>query len=183
MRKKHALLEAHEIVPYLWQGSVPPKGDTLQDAEIKVLVLCAREWQIPADEFPGVRVIHAPNDDSAQWPLTREKLRSAVQAARQVTTAVHDGQTCLVTCAAGMNRSGLVSALALHMLYDWSGLKCIQHVRQKRGPHRDGYKPLSNPEFTDALRQLKPREALPQREAAALPEGYGWSNGGIVIPL
>jgi len=148
------MLDANEIAPGLWQGSKPPMDGTVKGRGFTHLVLCAREWQ-PSDElFPGVQVIHAPNDDHpAYGHLDREKLRTAIVAARQVAEAIKKGGMALVTCAQGINRSGLVSALALHFLYGWSGSQCIDRVRKKR-KHRV-YKALSNEEFTAALRNLK----------------------------
>lgn len=132
------------------------------------MVLCAREHQYPATSYQGVQVVHAPNDDNAAYgPLTREKLAVALRAARTVAAAMGEGKRCLVTCAAGMNRSGLVSALSLHLSKGWSGDKCIQQVRQKRGPGKKGFQPLSNSEFTTALRRLKAQAADDQSPAAS----------------
>lgn len=147
-------LDADEIVPRLWQGALPPTGSAVSQAGFDVLVLCAREHQLPSVYFHDVEVVNAPNDDNVAYgPLTREKLKVALQAARRVVEMVKGGKSALVTCAAGMNRSGLVSALALHLLYGWPGDKCIKQVRTKRGP-RGGYRPLSNSDFTKALRRL-----------------------------
>ena len=149
------MLDAHEIVPGLWQGAFPQAGGGLKARGFTQLVLCARELQPPASLYPGVEVIHAPNDDHPDFGhLDKEKLTVAVQAARKVAQAVLSGGKVIVTCAAGANRSGLVSALALHMLYGWSGDRCIDQVRKKRKLR--GYRPLSNAEFTAALRNLPP---------------------------
>ena len=149
-------LDANEIVPNLWQGSVPPKGEALQNKGFAVLVLCAREFQYQANLFPGIKVIHASNDDHGSLPLTREKLRVAIQAARQVVDALKAGQKVLVTCHAGLNRSGLVSALALHLFYGWSGAKCIALIRLRRHSRvRPDLAPLSNRDFVRALLRLE----------------------------
>lgn len=178
-RTKHALLDAHQIVPNLWQGSKPPLGSRVAQAGFKCLVLCAREIQPPVTSFPGVRVVHAPNDDSVQLPLTRDKLAVALAAARTVALAVSQGDNCLVTCAAGMNRSGLVSALALHLLYGWPGGRCIQRVRDKRGPHHT-FTPLSNPEFVQALQKL-PAKGMAVASKVP-PRGWQRTAAGILIP-
>jgi protein-tyrosine phosphatase len=150
------MFDANEIVPGLWQGSKPPVGVIVKSRGFTHLVLCARELQLPKEMFPGVQVIHAPNDDHPDYgPLDREKLKTAVVAARQVAEAIRNGGKALVTCAAGLNRSGLVSALAMHFLYGWSGDQCVDRVRKKRKP-KCGYRALTNNEFTEALRRLKP---------------------------
>lgn len=147
--------DAHEIVPGLWQGSLPSAGTGVSGRGFTVLVLCARELQPPADLYPGVEVIHAPNDDHPDYgPLNHEKLRTAIRAAKRVSEAIKSGGKALVTCAAGANRSGLVSGITLHLLYGWSGRKATNQIRKKR-KIRGGYRPLSNAEFVAALSNLK----------------------------
>lgn len=151
-------MDAHEIVPGLWQGSLPPPGDEVKTRGFTQLVLCARELQPPAELFHDVAVVYAPNDDSPEYGgLNREKLRTALQAAKKVVENLKSGGKSLVTCAAGANRSGLVSALALHLLYGWSGNKCINQIRRKRRV-RGGYTPLSNTQFVAALQKLKAKK-------------------------
>lgn len=157
---KHAEIDASEIAPGLWQGSIPPRGKKLSRLGFDLLVLAAREWQFSPELYHDVQVINAPNDDNEDlYPLTRDKLLMALQAAREVAETVSQGGKALVTCAAGMNRSGLVSALALHLLYGWSGARCIREVRVKRGLGKDGYVPLSNDKFVAVLRRLRARQA------------------------
>jgi hypothetical protein len=146
------VIEAHQIVPGLWQGSVPPQGNILARYGFHAVVLAAEEFQFPANLFEGVKVIHAPNLDDGS-PLTRAQLDIAISAAKQVTARIKDGQVVLSTCAAGINRSGLVSALTLHFLYGWNGDHCIRVVREKR--LIEGMRiALSNRSFTEALGKL-----------------------------
>lgn len=130
----------------------------VREAGFDMIVLCARELQLPPETFPGVDVVHAPNDDSVALPLTKEKLRIAIRAADAVARRIQDGGRVLVTCAAGLNRSGLVSALALHKLYGWAGDECVRTVRAKRvASKRHPGKALSNAEFVAAIRRLQAR--------------------------
>jgi len=139
------------------------------EAGFDVLVLTATEHQKSSVYYPDVRVIHAPNDDSSERPLTQHKLQSAARAAVQVAKAVRVGQKVLVTCAQGMNRSGFVTAMALHLLYGVSGDQAIRWVRAKRRNGYDGYRPLSNGQFNEILRRL-PAEApkLPAPQSSGL---------------
>lgn len=148
------LLDAHEIAPGLWQGAAPPEGSRLSELGFSAVVLCAKEHQPKARIFPGLRVIHAPNDDDFSRPPTREELRVAVNAARQVAQIVRRRDTVLVTCWMGLNRSGLVSALALHLLTGRSGFSCIQDVKKARK------RALRNPGFQEALLRLEPKDSL-----------------------
>jgi len=140
------LVEASPIKAGLWQGSAPPVGDAVRKSGFDVLVLCAEEYQPPASAFPGVEVIHAPNDDSK---LTRTQLAGALQAAHRAALALKQGKQVLVTCRVGWNRSGLVSALSLHLLTGKSGGECVGLVQ--RG--REGA--LGNPYFVAALERLQ----------------------------
>ena len=155
-------LDANQIHKGLWQGGRPPYGTALSEAGFDLLVLCAFEFQPPqasiaglpipvslrGDPFPGVSLIHAPNDDDYFSPPTRDTLRVAVDAADKVTKHIQQGGNALVTCWQGWNRSGLVSALVLHKLLGWGGSKCAQHVAFKRK------NALSNPQFTAVLSKI-----------------------------
>jgi protein-tyrosine phosphatase len=119
--------------------------------------------------------VYAPNHDNGDNPLNPERLKIALDAARRVQSAVKNELKVLVTCRAGMNRSGLVTALALHFLYGWDGDTCIRRVRLKR--HRwKGYQPLSNPDFTQTLRRIQ------SRALSKPPSGWQEGPGGILIP-
>src|SRR6185436_7074108 len=114
-----------------------------KEAGFDMLVLCAFEFQPPhqmmayapcppefRDEpFPGVEVVHAPNDDNYYEPPPRYVLKAAVQTADIVAQKIRAGGKVLVTCWQGWNRSGLVSALTLHKLCGFSGAECVRHVQ------------------------------------------------------
>jgi len=150
--KKHPSLDAHEILPGLWQGGRPPMGDVLHRHGFGMLVLCAREIQEDAEHWPGLDVIHAPNDDESELP-SRETLLQALTAARQAALRVASGQRVLVTCNMGINRSGLVTAVAVRHLTGWPGTKVIQHVSKARKA-RNGWPALSNAGFRLMLSRL-----------------------------
>lgn len=151
-------LDADEIYPGLWQGSLPPKGNVLARHGFKAVALCAMEWQLPANAFWGVSVLHAPNRDDGS-PLTREQLDIAIETAKKLTRRIQDGQKVLSTCYHGINRSGLVSALTLHFLNGWSGAYCREVVRANRKipDHRMA---LSNKDFTQALLNLPGKDPV-----------------------
>jgi protein-tyrosine phosphatase len=124
-------------------------------AGFDTVVFCAREYQPSPTHFPGVRVLHAPFDDE-NW-LLKESLETAVRAASEIAVRFSEQEKILVTCQAGINRSGFVVALALHKIYGYSGNKCIELVRQ--GRQLDGDTALRNPAFVDALEKLAGRRA------------------------
>lgn len=139
------MFDASEIYPNLWQGSRPPEGPALASYGYGAVVFCAKEWQPDVSRFPGIRVIYAPNDDDYSRGPTRKELTLALRAAREVAQLVARGVRVLVSCQMGLNRSGLVSALALHFLTGKNGLACILNVKRCR-PHA-----LANPGFQKAL--------------------------------
>jgi len=147
MKVYPAGLDVNEIHPGLWQGSKPPEGSYLASVGFKVLVLCAKENQPPEKRFPGLEVIYAPNEDQER-PITERELHIAVKGARGVTLALQAKRPVLVTCQMGWNRSGLVSALALHMLTGMTGEECIRVVQERR-PNA-----LYNVGFLDVLSKL-----------------------------
>jgi len=153
-------LGADEIVPNLWQGPYPKVQASVAKAGFNMLVFCAEELQDPAEEYPGVRILYAPNSDDYTQKIPRDLLQIAVDAGRQVAEAVNQGQKVLVTCAAGINRSGLVSALALHFLYGWSGAECINRVQQKRVSQKYRMVALDNPQFRNCLLKLRKNKLL-----------------------
>jgi predicted protein tyrosine phosphatase len=104
-------LDMTEIAPGLFQGSRPPAGPALARHGIDLLVLAAEEFQPPETHYPGVRVLYVPLQDTIE---PSEQDRQAVRiAAREVARAVEGGQRVLVTCWAGLNRSGWIVAHAL----------------------------------------------------------------------
>lgn len=115
----------------------------------KVLVLCAKEHQPAATRFPGVEVLHAPNDDDFSRMPSRAELQTALKAARRVAERVASGDKALVTCWMGHNRSGLVNAFALHFLTGKDGLWCVKKITAvRRGA-------LRNPGFQEVLANLR----------------------------
>jgi protein-tyrosine phosphatase len=60
----------------------------------------------------------------------------------------------LVTCQAGMNRSGLVTGLVLDQITDWSTERVVRAIRtaRSRAAADIGYpRALHNPSFVDAI--------------------------------
>jgi protein-tyrosine phosphatase len=140
-----------EIVPNLWQGSRHSISKFLDHYKFNVLVLCAEEWQPPKSMFPdSVEVIYSPNADDPFRDPTRNELLRAVQTGRRVAIAVRRDKKVLTTCMAGLNRSGLVNALALHFLTGEDGRTCMRRVRLKR------LGALGNVKFQQVLSRVPP---------------------------
>jgi len=145
------VIDADEIIPGLWQGEKPRFGSYVRDAGFNLLVLCAEEFQPPAHKFTGIDVVHAPNQDQDYYPPSRVQLQGALDAATKVSEALQAKQKVLVTCWAGINRSGLVSALALHLFLGISGDDACALVKKGRPIA------LSNSQFRASLSKLRAR--------------------------
>lgn len=148
------VIDAHEIIPGLWQGSRPPIGLSVAKAGFDVLVLCARNYQPPAKQFPGVKVLFAPNEDQPHMPMQKADLKIAVLVAHEVVLSLQKGSKVLVTCFAGINRSALVVALAINEHLGFSGNACIKLIRKMRRLDDPWAYSLSNPYFIQALERL-----------------------------
>ena len=125
--------KADKIYNHLFQGGWPPPGDGLAKAGIDVLVLCAQENQ-DAGAYEGVEVICAPGDDDERPHRFKNFINTWTFAAAKTAEYVRAGKNVLVTCVAGHNRSGLVTAIALHHLTNKAGEECIRHIQR----HREG---------------------------------------------
>lgn len=145
----HPTIDAAEVLPNLWIGSQAPTGSALRDGGFDVLVLCAEEWQPAASKFKGIRVHHAPFDDDSEG-MTQGELDTAATAAFETLRHLRKGRRVLVTCWAGRNRSGLVTAWALSMYTGLDPALAGEAVREARGSAA-----LTNPHFVDVLNQLR----------------------------
>jgi protein-tyrosine phosphatase len=160
-------INADEIVPGLWVGGFPEPWatDEIKKLRIKHVVFCAREIQPDADsQYPGLNVVRAPFDDRLYMTPAEEEI--ALQAATFVAAAMIKGQSVLVTCAAGVNRSAFVAAVALRGVHGMCADKAINLLRKQRKPKVD-CKVLSNTTFTKLLELVKVRGKWRGGEGAA----------------
>lgn len=129
-----------------------------------MLVLCADENQPAPTKFQVLKVVPTPSGPQTTYfqaivvhcplyddgePMRPGEWTRAQGAAMQVAGMLRQGQRSLVTCHAGLNRSGLVTALALHFFTGNSGEKCLEHVQAMRPGA------LVNEHFAKALRGLR----------------------------
>jgi hypothetical protein len=158
-------VEGSRIYQGLFQGQAPPCGPLLSQMGFDTIVLCAEEWQPPGrvdpvcaailgynpslPAYPGVEVVYAPADDDFDQPPSAPVLGLASKAASVAAQRVLQGGRVLVTCWMGKNRSGLVTALALHGLTGLGGAQILQHIRKARP------QALTNPQFRDAISRIR----------------------------
>ncbi len=119
------------IIENLFQGAAPPYGEAVAKLGFDTLVLCAKENQ-REDLYPGVEVVLAPGDDDAREHRMMRDMPTWEKAAQVVVERVAAGKKVLVTCIAGLNRSGVVTALAVHQITGWSGEDVVEHIQASR---------------------------------------------------
>jgi len=140
-------IDAHRIMKGLYQGAFPKSPQLLARAGFDVVVFCAKEHQPAQSRFPNVYSIYCPlNDDGS--PMRPEEWEWAQRTAHIVADLRRDGAKILVSCAMGINRSGLVSALTVHDLTGLPGSQCVEFVRSRRPGA------LTNSYFVRALRNM-----------------------------
>lgn len=143
-------LDANLIYRDLWQGGRPTGGHFLEGLGFKMVVLCAKEFQPPDDNYPGVEVVRAPFDDDPWHYPSKDTLETVVSAAGTVVSHLKsDGGPVLVSCWAGINRSGFVNAVTLHKLLGVPGEGAVRIVQASRSGA------LSNQQFVKAISKLR----------------------------
>lgn len=144
--------EPDDLEHWLRQGREPerPCSPYAVPDDTAVLILCYAEHSEPWDRFDGrgFAVVHAPMRDDT-ITLEPSTLVMAKAAALTAYGAMDHGEKVLITCHQGFNRSGLVSALALMWLHDWSGPVSLSFVRKARPGS------LYNPAFAAYLESLR----------------------------
>lgn len=136
---------AEIIDGHLWMSSFPDKS-WLDPAQFD-LVINLTHSRYPQDTGLPAQYIQYPlNDGDIEDVdlngLTREVVNPAI-------TAVLRGLKVLVHCHAGLNRSGLVSALIWRAIKSYPGKSAVAWIRVKRHPSA-----LCNPSFADYLESL-----------------------------
>jgi protein-tyrosine phosphatase len=118
----------------LAQGSAPAPGVRMP---FDVVVLAAAEYQ---PELPGYEVLRVPLFDRfPPDPPPDSHTRALIQeTAQRVARRVRSGRRVLVTCRAGINRSGLVAGLALCEL-GVPGLHAASTIRLLRNGLQNPY--------------------------------------------
>jgi protein-tyrosine phosphatase len=135
-------VDYNQVASRLYQGGAVDSAQPY--SQFDAIVLCAQEHQPRLRRFKGV-TIRAPFADTA-YPTATER-RIAIRAAREVAKRLHSGETVLVACWAGLNRSGLVVGLALRMATRRHPESIIRAIRNARSE-----KALSNPAFERIVR-------------------------------
>lgn len=117
-----------------------PSREAVERGDYDLVVLCARDATMPT--LPkGAVGVHLKLDDTKEVPMPVEQVREVLDVSRAVHVARVLDRRVLVACAMGLNRSGLVTALALRRA-GYDPKSAVEKVRAARGPDA-----LSNARF------------------------------------
>ncbi|MBT8453022.1 MAG: dual specificity protein phosphatase family protein [Deltaproteobacteria bacterium] len=111
-----------------------------------MIVLCSKEHQPRMARYRG-RIVRPAFEDTL-YPHDKEH-QAALVAAKKVANELYNGGRVLVTCTAGLNRSGLVTGLALCMGTTLHGENIVRLIRRARGEDA-----LSNRTFEKIVRDF-----------------------------
>ncbi len=144
----------------LWQGSLSgplhvPGGPDLH-------IHCAYEaWPVEshAERTIWVQIDDAPTD----WRHNRKWVEEVLDAAGQGVRYLDQGKTVVVNCFAGLNRSGLVTALILMLAHDMSADTAVATIRDRRSLHA-----LGNRSFLQFLRAFDHERRRPPIQNARI---------------
>jgi len=130
-------VEASRITGSLYQGSAPVPH-RLARAGFTHVVLCAKELQMHDGAFGATKVLRCPLDDTTRLDELAGVYNfpsSVVTTAALVADAIARRKKVLVTCAQGLNRSGIVVAATLLLLTDWPRQTIVDKMRARRSKH------------------------------------------------
>jgi len=119
------------VLDNLWIGGAPPPQAKVGDF-FDCLILCAHEYQ--PDCFSDIQIAFAPMRDDGLM-ISKEDAIQAVKAAGKAIRWTNSGLKVLITCYAGRNRSGLVTALTLCKgPAAMSPVEAVAKIKSVRGP-------------------------------------------------
>jgi protein-tyrosine phosphatase len=138
------------ITDKIAQGSWPAVSSRGKDEVFKladVIVLCAEEHQARRLQAPhGKRIVRLGFDDDIYRPIPPEAGQIFHAHAKELGRAAIGGHKILITCAMGLNRSGLITALTLMHGYRMRPSDAIKLIRGRRSSEC-----LCNPMFEQWL--------------------------------
>lgn len=152
----------HPSGAQLFQGDIEDVRRLLRTKHptLRVIGLFAHEHQPddPSDHYTMIKLGY--HDGYHLGPVMMSKTANiADHASDIIANKLREGISCLSSCAAGINRSGLVSALTAMKVLNIQPDEAIRMVREGRGEHW-GMTALANPRFVEIVHQMKDRAGL-----------------------
>lgn len=132
------LIYSHKGGGQIYQCGYREIPRDLVRANIDLVLYCAVECPPLNDYFDRDNQAtrhYFPNEDrmiTSAHPRYQKMFHAAKPAAQLLAQRVRAGQSAISTCAAGINRSGLVTGLAMRLLTDWDGHKIVETIQNAR---------------------------------------------------
>jgi hypothetical protein len=122
---------AHEIKPRLWLGNknAASDGDWLREKGIDVVFNCTKDWPFHPDVPRKYRV---PVHDNLEPEEIQNMTSWSPEIMYKLTAEYKRGNTILVHCHAGMQRSAAVIAMFLVTTAGMSTDEAMDFIRNKR---------------------------------------------------
>jgi hypothetical protein len=150
------LVYRHKSGGELWQGDAQDVQTlaTNHDSRIKTIGLFAIEFQ-PDFQSGCYEVLKHGFDDNRfmMEPEALEVAKFADSVSDKLSSRLRAGRGVLSSCAMGLNRSGLMTALTLMKTADVGPDEAIRLVRMARGPDA-----LHNPVFVSIIKWMKDKK-------------------------
>jgi len=139
------MIDSHQILPNISIGGAPPEGYFVSNAGFDILILCAMERQ--PKNFSNVDVYNIELSDDGINLLTFDQKHDALVLADKLANEIRSGKNTLFTCVMGLNRSSLIAAITIMLLYPEKTLDNVTSlIRENRGRWA-----LSNHDFVEYL--------------------------------
>ena len=118
----------------IYQTSYREIPHDLAAAGLQLAVFTASECP-PLNHHVGATLSYQPNEDKqadSSSPAYKKMLESAQKASKVVAEAIAQGKNVVVTCHQGINRSSLVTALAIKRISSLTAWEIINLLKTKR---------------------------------------------------
>jgi len=128
------LIFQHPSGGKIWQGPYLEIPYDLKVANFDLVIYAAQECP-PLNHHCGAVLKYYPNDDEQCAPETeiyKKILNNAKKAVPDVVEMIKSGKNVLITCNQGINRSSLVTGLAIKALSGLSGWDVVNLIKDKR---------------------------------------------------
>lgn len=146
------LIYRHPSGGSLWQGDYEDAAES--PGKVDVVVLMSIEWQSDILQLndQSVEVIEDGGIPDVEFTdkETGDALKEIVdKISDKMADKIREGKSVLSTCAMGLNRSGIVSALTLMKLAGYTPDHAVSMIRKARGPYA-----LFNVSFVRLIREM-----------------------------
>jgi dual specificity phosphatase 12 len=122
---------AHEIVPRIWLGNKNAASDPdwLKTHGITVVFNCTKDYPF---HHSILRQYRLPVDDNLEASEIQNMYDWAPETQYKLISEYKRGETILVHCHAGMQRSAAVVAMFLIAMHGMTPASAIAYIKQKR---------------------------------------------------